>query len=230
MRAARRMWPERPVCLRQRQCMARSSMAGPRVSKPAVHVRQGTPADAQTLCGIIQQAYRTDRSWTTEVNLVAGQRITAEQLHKQLAAGTDPIFVATVPQGTATHSEGDAQGGGCNGSAQSQQVVGCICAETANNHSDVGLASTDVLLGLFAVSPELQSAGIGSRLLAHALQHAQAEMGSTRAVLWVIHTRTELLAWYERLGFEWSGETKPFVFPDLSLVEDLHFRVLTKQL
>lgn len=212
-------------------------MAPATAAAPTVQIRRGTPEDAETLCDIIHRAYRTDASWTTEVDLVAGQRITVEQLRQQLAAGVDPVFVATLPgsgagaRAAAEPSNGD---GGSDASAapagSSRQVVGCICAEAARNHPDTGLGRGDVLLGLFAVSPDHQSAGVGSRLFAHALQHAQAEMRCSRAVLWVIHTRTELLAWYERLGFAWRGETKPFVFPDLALIDDMHFRVLTKSL
>lgn len=125
----------------------------------------------------------------------------------------DPIFVAEIATGTG-----------------SGQVVGCVCAEWAKNHPDTGLGPESALFGLLAVDPARQSAGIGSKLFAHALEFAKREWGCQQAVLWVIKQRTDILEWYERLGFRWTGELRDFVFPDLAMHDEVEFKVLFKAL
>ena len=81
------------------------------------------------------------------------------------------------------------------------------------------------MLGLFAVLPSYQSKGIGGKLVRAALSHIKDEWKCERCVIWVLENRPELLKWYEKMGFRWNGETRPFVFPDL-LMERAEFRVL----
>lgn len=64
-------------------------------------------------------------------------------------------------------------------------------------------------LGLLSVLPALQGAGIGKLLLAAALAHAE-KLGCTRVRISVISLRHELIAWYERHGYQRTGETSPF--------------------
>lgn len=205
---------KQPVSVSRQGSMAvgREESAAKATAKVA-WVRPGRREDAEALHRIIQQAYRTELSWTTEVNLVKGERISLPQLQAQLAAQKDPIFVAETRL-----ESGDAA------------IAGCICAEWAKLHPDVGLSEECTMFGLFAVDPAHQSVGIGTRLLQHAVTFAKEEWGCERAVLWVIKQRTEILAWYERLGFEWHGETRDFVFPELALHDEVEFRVLSKRL
>ena len=180
----------------------------------ACTIRRAQPGDAERLHDIIQSAYRSERSWTTEARLVKGERITLEQLTAQLQPHhTDPIFAATF-----------AVAGGA------EEVAGCICAEWAKQHPNLGLSDTCAMLGLFAVAPEHQSQRIGSSLFQHAMQHAKDEWGCSEAVMWVIKQRKELLQWYYRMGFEWHGQKREFVFPDLQLQDDIEFLVLRKSL
>ena len=69
---------------------------------------------------------------------------------------------------------------------------------------------TDSLyLGMLTVSPSLQAAGIGKQLLKAAEEFAAKENYHVISMT-VISVRTELIAWYERHGYEKTGETKPF--------------------
>jgi GNAT superfamily N-acetyltransferase len=190
--------------------MCRSSAASP---KQEILIRKGRSGDAEVLHPLIHAAYRTSQSWTTEVDLVRGERITLPQLREQLSQAVDPIFVAEIAGGT-----------------EAGRVVGCVCAEWAKNHPDTGLGPESALFGLLAVDPDKQSAGIGSELFLHALKFAKKEWGCLRAVLWVIKQRGDILAWYERLGFQWTGELKDFVFPDLAMHREVEFKVLVKSL
>ncbi|RSM09817.1 hypothetical protein CEP52_003919 [Fusarium oligoseptatum] len=88
--------------------------------------------------------------------------------------------------------------------------------------------------GLFAVSPELQAAGIGRQVLQRAEEHAKKEWGSRIMNMWVIWKREELIAWYVRRGYRITGEKAPFPYDQLvngsALRDDLYFEVLEKEL
>lgn len=64
-------------------------------------------------------------------------------------------------------------------------------------------------IGMLTVNPELQNSGIGRQLLEAAEEYARTINCHT---LWmtVINTRHELIAYYERKGFNKTGEEKPF--------------------
>ena len=55
-----------------------------------------------------------------------------------------------------------------------------------------------------------QGAGIGSLLLGMAERHASQRMGVSTAVMWVINTRADLLAYYARRGYVLTEQTAPF--------------------
>jgi len=64
-------------------------------------------------------------------------------------------------------------------------------------------------IGMLTVNPELQNSGIGRQLLEASEQYAKTINCHT---LWmtVINSRRELIAYYERKGFQKTGEEKPF--------------------
>jgi ribosomal protein S18 acetylase RimI-like enzyme len=69
---------------------------------------------------------------------------------------------------------------------------------------------TDKLyIGMLSVNPELQNTGIGRQLLEAATEHAK-QLNCDTLWMTVISTRSELIAYYERKGFELTGEKKPF--------------------
>ncbi|QIX59825.1 GNAT family N-acetyltransferase [Hymenobacter sp. BT18] len=67
----------------------------------------------------------------------------------------------------------------------------------------------DLYLGMLSVEPGQQGLGIGKQLLAAAETHARAH-SCTGILISVITVRAELIAWYERHGFQRTGETLPF--------------------
>ena len=102
------------------------------------------------------------------------------------------------------------------------QLIGCVYLEKKG---------ADTYLGMLTVSPELQAAGIGRQLLEAAEDQARAQR--CRAVtMTVIPQRTELIAWYQRRGYQPTGETQPFpTGPAFGLPkEPLSFIVLEKLL
>jgi ribosomal protein S18 acetylase RimI-like enzyme len=103
-----------------------------------------------------------------------------------------------------------------------QQLVGCVYLQ----QKPAGL-----YLGMLTVSPELQGAGIGKQLLRAAESYGK-EKGCTDIFMTVISVRHELIAWYERHGYQRTGETQPFpTDPAFGLPKQpLEFIVLKKPL
>ncbi|HTW48982.1 MAG TPA: GNAT family N-acetyltransferase [Acidobacteriaceae bacterium] len=77
-------------------------------------------------------------------------------------------------------------------------LAGCVYVELHSDHS---------YLGLLSVDPDRQKTGLGRRLTAAAEEFAR-EMGSHRMELTVVHLRTELPPFYEKLGYKVIG-TEP---------------------
>jgi ribosomal protein S18 acetylase RimI-like enzyme len=80
---------------------------------------------------------------------------------------------------------------------------------------------------LFAVSGELQGKGYGKFLLTEAFKESKYR-GSKFAFMWVLECRTELLQWYEKLGFVDSGIKKDFVAQERLLQDGVKFKVIKK--
>ncbi|GAB4032945.1 GNAT family N-acetyltransferase [Spirosoma gilvum] len=80
------------------------------------------------------------------------------------------------------------------------QLMGCVYLETKED---------ELYLGMLTVSPEAQANGIGRKLLEAAEQYARAQQCQA-VTMTVITVRQELIAWYERRGYQSTGETKPF--------------------
>jgi ribosomal protein S18 acetylase RimI-like enzyme len=64
-------------------------------------------------------------------------------------------------------------------------------------------------VGMFSVSPLLQNSGIGRKLLLATEEYAK-EAGLTKLSMTVISTRSELINWYVRRGYQATGEIVPF--------------------
>jgi ribosomal protein S18 acetylase RimI-like enzyme len=60
-------------------------------------------------------------------------------------------------------------------------------------------------IGMLAVDPEAQDAGLGKRLLAEAERHARECFGARRFVLTVVSARAELIDFYLRRGYHRAG-------------------------
>lgn len=65
-------------------------------------------------------------------------------------------------------------------------------------------------LGMLAVPPRRQASGIGRALLAHAERRAVELWACTQLVLTAISLQTDLIAYYERRGFQRTGRREPF--------------------
>lgn len=148
-------------------------------------ITTAAPADALALKALLEAAYRGDsarRGWNHEADILDDERIAPGEIEALLA---DPaVTILTAREG--------------------QDLTGCV----AVTRKDSALA----YLGMLCVAPDLQSAGLGGRLLGAAEDHARA-LGIAAIEMTVIDSRASLIAWYERRGYARTGETRPFPVP-----------------
>lgn len=169
------------------------------------HFRLATDADVPALVSLVTSAYRGDASragWTTEADLLDGDRIDPGLLHDDIARARSRVVVAEDAAGTLL-----------------------ACAHVA----DVEGAG---YFGMFAVDPLRQGGGIGRATIAECERIARDEWALPVMRMTVIDARIELIAWYERLGYRRTGDFRPFPYGDTRFGvpkrDDLRFEVLEK--
>lgn len=147
-----------------------------------ITIAAATPADAPSLKALLESAYRGDsarRGWNHEADILDDERTAPGEVEALLA---DPaVTILTARDGAA--------------------IIGCV----AVTRKSAALA----YLGMLSVAPDLQSAGLGRRLLDAAEDDAR-EVGIATMEMTVIDSRESLMAWYERRGYMRTGETRPF--------------------
>jgi ribosomal protein S18 acetylase RimI-like enzyme len=170
-------------------------------------IRDAGPADIPVLHRLIESAYRGEASragWTTEADLLDGQRTDPDDLAAILA---DPA------QAMLTAWRGD-------------ELAGCVLI--ADRGEGTGY------FGMLSVSPTLQGGGMGRRLVEAAHAAMAERFGARRVRISVFPQRETLIAWYQRLGYGPTGETLPFPYDEprlgIPLRDDLHFIVLGRDL
>ncbi|HEX3706594.1 MAG TPA: GNAT family N-acetyltransferase [Mycobacteriales bacterium] len=170
--------------------------------------RVATDGDVAAVVALIESAYRGDSSragWTTEADLLDGRRTDPDAV-RSIVAADDRLALLAV----------DSSGG----------LLGCC--ELRSRSECVAY------FGMFAVVPTLQGGGIGKAVLDAAEHWVRRMWGATRMEMTVLAQRDDLIAWYERRGYQRTGETEPFPYDDvrfgLPKRPDLHFMVLAKDL
>ena len=103
------------------------------------------------------------------------------------------------------------------------ELLGCVYLEKKED---------SLYLGMLTVSPDAQANGIGKQLLA-AAERLAVEQQCRAVTMTVITVRHELIAWYQRRGYQPTGETKPFPMDDARFglpTRHLEFIVMEKVL
>jgi ribosomal protein S18 acetylase RimI-like enzyme len=167
--------------------------------------RAALAADVPAVVALVESAYRGERSrqgWTTEADLLDGQRTDVAAVRELIARPGSTVVLA--------------------------ERAGQLLAS-----AHIELKGEDCAFGMFAVRPDLQGQGIGDALLAECERRARAA-GASRMTMTVIWTRAELLAWYQRRGYQATGERQPFPYGDarfgLPKRPDLYFLAYAKPL
>ncbi len=158
--------------------------------------RDASLSDVTAVVELVQSAYRGEssrRGWTTEADLLDGSRIDPGTVREYVSAPRSLVMIA-YPQ-ALPYVPG----------APDELLA---CCQLAAGDESVGY------FGMFAVRPALQNRGIGRALVAEAERRAITEWGCSALRMLVICHRTELIAWYERLGFALTGATSPFPYGD----------------
>lgn len=173
--------------------------------------RSATLEDIPALIDLVTSAYRGDASkqgWTTEADILDGQRIDADMLRADLAQ----------PQGMILMAE------------SGEHLFACAQISVEPTTDSIPTA----YFGMFSVSPTTQRSGIGKRVLAESERLARDTLGCARMRMTVIDAREELIAYYERRDYVRTGIKKPFPYGDLRYGvpkrDDLQFEVLEKSL
>lgn len=110
-------------------------------------ITPATLTDVPELVVLINSAYRGESSkkgWTTEANLIGGQRIGEEELTEQMSDANAIILKHTDEDGT---------------------ITGCVYLQKR---------AEKLYLGMLTVSPTLQANGLGRRLLEAAEDYARS--------------------------------------------------------
>jgi ribosomal protein S18 acetylase RimI-like enzyme len=164
-------------------------------------------AECEELAALINSAYRGEtsrRGWTTEAEYLDGQR-------------TDPVTLRSVIQKPEMTLY-------CLREAAGQPILAAVQVELLNSGSDL-------YFGMLTVRPDMQAKGLGRALLDHVESAARAQ-NCSRVVMGVIHIRVSLIAWYQRRGYQLTGETRPFPYGKsefgIPRRDDLHFVMFEK--
>lgn len=172
-----------------------------------ISIRDAVTADIPALHALIESAYRGEASragWTTEADLLDGQRTDPDDLADILADPEQALLTAW----------------------RGEDLVGCVLI--ADRGEETGY------FGMLSVSPTLQACGLGRRLVEAAHAMLIDRFGARRVRISVLPQRETLIAWYQRLGYGLTGATLPFPYGNLRfgrpLRDDLHFVVMERPL
>jgi GNAT superfamily N-acetyltransferase len=172
-----------------------------------IFFKTATIHDTDSLAFLVNSAYRGDSSkagWTTEADLLDGQRTDKEALSEIINLPHNQIEMALD---------------------DNQQVIGCVHLKEEGNGG--------LYFGMLTVSPILQAKGLGKEIIKH-VESVAREKNCNRIRISVIPQRKELIAFYERRGFVSTGQDEEFPSHDLRFglpkVSDLKLQEYIKKL
>jgi len=164
-------------------------------------------SDAEAIVQLINSAYRGNSSrkgWTTEADLLDGLRTTNAEVGRIIRREDAFMLIGVL----------------------NNEIIASICCEwqaiAGNNTAH---------FGMIAVKPSLQNKGYGKQVIAAAEALTRREWRVVGFTMTVISIRHELIAFYEKLGYQRTGEFKDFpVKPELwqPKVEGLNLQYLAK--
>ena len=172
-------------------------------SNPNITV--ATSGDVAAITTLLNSAYRGEtakQGWTHEANLIGGETRTNETTLQQLIDIPNSIVAKYTNE--------------------QQHIIGCVNLQQHDNK---------LYLGMLSVAPHLQGAGIGKQLLKAAEEYAQ-HLKCSAIYMTVITLRAELIAWYQRYGYEDTDERKTFIEDNLTgkHLTQLEFMTLEKEI
>ena len=215
--------------------------------------RFASEADVPAVVALVESAYRGESSregWTTEADLLLGQRTDAAMVTDSMARpGVHLLLAFAGPElvGCCELTEP----GATSGSSGAEHAAATTDESRSDGHATDRAAASEprsephgcsaemvtgsaVYLGMFAVRPNLQGGGIGRQMIDESARLARDEWGADTLELTTIKQREDLIAWYERRGFTRTGELRPFPYGEprygLPQRDDLEQAVLVRPL
>lgn len=175
-----------------------------------LNYRIATLEDCESLWALIESCFRGEVScqgWTSEHELLGGQRVDVEILTDMINDSSNVIFMFF--------------------DWNTNDLVGCVRLENIPERKTA-------YLGMLSVSPTLQNRGYGKFILSIAENYAANNWNVESIEITVIDLRTELLDFYQRRGYVDSGQREPFPFDDpkfgIAKRRDFQFYVLRKSM
>ncbi len=166
--------------------------------------------DVEDLFYFVNAAYRGDSSragWTTEADYLDGQRVDQTMLQEKILGTASRIFLLK----------------------DDKKIKACC------ELSSIGKENDFVEIGMICVSPLEQGQGWGKKIISLVEKHVQDNLPFKHgAKMHVIEGRTELIQWYQRLGYQLTGEKCPFPMQDpkfgIPKVDKIEFLIMQKSL
>lgn len=171
-----------------------------------MHLRPATSEDIESLCQLVNSAYRGESS---------KNGWTTEE-HLLGGQRTDPKSLMSAIE---------KPGHVILLLFQDERMIGCVNLQKRGDAA---------YLGMLTIEPTLQAGGIGRQLLQMSERWTMEHWQSAKIEMNVIRHRQELIAWYQRRGYQLTDRREPFPYGDarfgLPKVDDLEFIILEKLL
>lgn len=164
---------------------------------------EATQKDIANIVDLVNIAYRAKdtRGWTSESEIIQGDRINAAQV-QQLLTDNAKVFLKF----------------------EDACLIGCVSMQIQQNSCYIGMLTTH---------PQVQNRGVGKKILQFAENFAMQNPAIDTLNLSVLSSRTELIAFYQRRGYQLTGETTAFPIDanvGQPLVKDLVLLYLEKKI
>ncbi len=141
---------------------------------------QASHDHCQDICDLINLTYRGDSGWTRETHIISGDRTNLDEITLAMAKPNAQFYVVYLEQQLAT----------CVYLAQEQHQAAYI--------------------GYFSVHPDFQGQGIGKHILQQAEAIAKKQFSALKIRMYVVSQRPELIAFYQRRGYQRVGSQTPY--------------------
>lgn len=148
-----------------------------------IKFRKAELVDIPRIEALVNSAYRGDhakKGWTTEAYILDGQRTDQEKLQELITNPGSEIQLAL--------------------DSETEEILGCV---------HLSRETDAIYFGMLTVEPSRQGHGIGKELLIR-IEKIAIKLGLTQIRMTVIQGRDELVAYYERFGYQKTGKTEPF--------------------
>ncbi len=151
-------------------------------------LRIGDEDDTDAIVELLNTCYRGREGWTTEADIIAGERVSAEAVQTMQSDRRRYFFVFDniLDQGEAAGS-----------------LLGCIVVWL-----DPASPERTACVEMAAVHPLVQQRGIGGEMLRQVEDFARRHLRQGWMKMEIVESREELLAYYRRRGYQATGQTR----------------------